>query len=252
MREAVSKAKCVVKTSTKQLKAHDNIHIYGWAVSVMAWWREEKGDLRRKSLKSSLKHLLSTFPHFIPPVASRREGIHPADAEGGQGWRAIRDSLHCSSIRQFSERNNASDVICCTTSTSLSRNSPFPQSELSRNSPFPQSELTAERERWCCGEAALPEVAVGALELFKTSWNLCWGAWNHPWGWFPSSPTVPWCAAIWVPGVNRVQPWMVVPFAYKDTEDFRSQFSPPAQAEVALNVLLERQKGPVLQHWITC
>lgn len=36
------------------------------------------------------------------------------------------------------------------------------------------------------------------------------------------------------------------PLAYKATENFRPQFSPPAQAKVGLNVLLERQKGPVL------
>lgn len=46
------------------------------------------GDLSRKSLQfSSLKHLLTVFSHFIPPVAARREGIHPA--ERGQAWEGI-------------------------------------------------------------------------------------------------------------------------------------------------------------------
>lgn len=58
------------------------------------------GDWRRKSLQSSsVKHLLTTFSHFIPPVAARREGIHWAECEGGQAWGGIRDSLHCCSIR---------------------------------------------------------------------------------------------------------------------------------------------------------
>lgn len=52
--------------------------------------------------------------------------------------------IHCTAAQlgMFSETTNASDAICCPTSASPSRNSPFPQSELSRNSPFPQSELT--------------------------------------------------------------------------------------------------------------
>lgn len=51
-----------------------------------------------------------------------------------------------------------------------------------------------------------------------------------------------------MPGMNRVQSWMLVPPAYKATEDFRPQFSPSARAKMGLNVLLERQKGPVLLH----
>lgn len=186
--------------------------------------------MRRKSLKSSpLKHLLMIFSHFIPAVAARREWIHPAGWDG-QTWRGIRDSLLFN--QACSEQTSTSDAICCTSSASPSRNSPFPQSEPSRNSHFSQLELTeggdaVVKQHFQCSvgiQSSLhpPGTHPGGLDsslgLVKSSFFLL------------SSLM---CSSLDA-GIHRVHSGMVFPLAYKATEDFRPQFSPSAQAKVGL------------------
>lgn len=171
---------------------------------------------------SNLPHW-STFSPYFPT-------LFPLWLPGGNGFIRLRGwvarpgeelEIHCTVVQlgMFSEKPRASDAICSTSSASLSRNSPFPQSELSTNPPFPQFELTVgEAMLWQSNTSRGASAAVGIQSSFQPPGNhagglgiilgickkllLC------------SSPTTPWHAIIWMSGNNGVQPWMVAPLGH--------------------------------------